>query len=235
MSIVGTEALKSLSEIAGGQTNELTEVVLDEESLGQLKAFGLLDLPLEYQNHFLSVRNQVRKHYVEITDWKKLNFEIRYTFKREGSSVTYRTYVNGKNEFKKEMVLLTAPNQNKELVADMDEMLRHLPLVYVRTLNADTALSHCEFDFEVEEKYPFTKTLYQDLAYLLDGSGVTISEIDHLSYRERYTFIRNSEKAVIDFEYNLKGFWGRVVPNPSSTNSQQLLLFLIDKINQLKK
>lgn len=76
---------------------------------------------------------------------------------------------------------------------------------------------------EIEEKFPFTKNLFDDLQVLLKEIRVRIDDIDHQHYKERYTFKRNGETAVLDFEYNKNGFFGRVVPLANKTNSKALL------------
>jgi hypothetical protein len=62
----------------------------------------------------------------------------------------------------------------------------------------------------------------------LADSGISISDINHQNYRERYTFEKGDEKAVIDFEYNGNGFFGRALPLENQCNSQHLL----NKVNQ---
>ena len=58
---------------------------------------------------------------------------------------------------------------------------------------------------------------------LLKERNIIIDGIEHQHYKERYTFMRNSEKAVIDFEYKNNGFFGRVVPIQNQSNSNQLI------------
>jgi hypothetical protein len=58
---------------------------------------------------------------------------------------------------------------------------------------------------------------------LFEETDITIDSIEHHQYKERYTFKRNNEKAVVDFEYKKNGFFGRVVPIQNMTNSQSLL------------
>jgi hypothetical protein len=58
---------------------------------------------------------------------------------------------------------------------------------------------------------------------LFKGTDITIDNIEHHQYKERYTFKRNRELAVVDFEYKKNGFFGRVVPIQTQTNSQLLI------------
>jgi len=65
--------------------------------------------------------------------------------------------------------------------------------------------------------------LFDDLALLFKESGIIIAKVEHQKYRERYTFKRNNESVVLDFEYNKNGFFGRVVPIPNLITSHSLL------------
>ncbi|WP_286767650.1 hypothetical protein, partial [Sphingobacterium sp. UBA865] len=62
-----------------------------------------------------------------------------------------------------------------------------------------------------------------------------IEDIQHLNYKERFTFIRGREKAILDIDYNDKGFFGRILPLQKMCNSLVLLNDLQEAFNQLKK
>jgi hypothetical protein len=91
-----------------------------------------------------------------------------------------------------------------------------------------------EFDLDFEEKYPFTRRLFDDLSLLLNDTGIRIEGVEHLQYKERYSFKRNGETAEIDFEYNRKGFFGRVVIVPKATNSTTLCAAVRKSVENLK-
>ena len=103
------------------------------------------------------------------------------------------------------------------------EILNYLPNVSIKRDTAETIISQIEFEFELEEEFPFTRNLFDDLLLLLKEINIIIDGIEHQQYKERYIFIRNSEKAVIDFEYKNNGFFGRVVPIQKQSNSSQLI------------
>ena len=98
-----------------------------------------------------------------------------------------------------------------------------MPDIYVIRDTVETIRSKLEFEFELEERYPFTKNLFDDLHKLFPDSGISISDLEHMQYKERYSFIRGEETAVIDFEYKDNGFFGRVVPVKNRTNSNRLI------------
>ena len=65
--------------------------------------------------------------------------------------------------------------------------------------------------------------LYLDLQDALNGHRISIGLLEHLNYRDRYTFERSGEKVVLDIEYDGQGFFGRVVPLINPTPSALLL------------
>ena len=103
------------------------------------------------------------------------------------------------------------------------EILNHLPNVSIKRNTAETIISQNEFDFELEEEFPFTRSLFDDLVLMFKETDIRIDGIEHQQYKERYTFKRNNETAIVDFEYKKNGFFGRVVPIQNKTNSQSLL------------
>ncbi len=91
------------------------------------------------------------------------------------------------------------------------------------------------FEFDLEERFPFTRCLYDDLILLFENTQITIDNLAHHEYRERYTFKRNQDNVVIDFGYKMNGFFGRVVPIPSQTNSNALLSDIQGKLQTFTK
>jgi hypothetical protein len=222
MTFLEVSVINALNELTGNQV-QVDEISLDNDLLQQLTDLKLLEQPIPIQDHFIKVRQAVRKQYIEIIGWDKIGYEIRYSFSREQDRAVFRTYINGKNEFKNQFAFMPNLSLNNEFNKTLAEILNHLPNVIIKRNTADTILSQIEFDFELEEKFPFTRNLFDDLVLLFNDTDIKIDGVGHQQYKERYTFKRNNETAAIDFEYNKDGFWGRVVPIQNMTNSQSLL------------
>ena len=105
----------------------------------------------------------------------------------------------------------------------VSEIVNHLPNISIKRNSSETIISRIEFEFDLEEQFPFTKSLFDDIILLFEGTDIIINDIEHQQYKERYTFKRNQELAVLDFEYNKNGFFGRIVPIQKHTNSQVLI------------
>jgi hypothetical protein len=100
MAFLDVTVMNSLEDLTGKQF-QTEEINLDNELLEQLSVMGLLEQPIEFQDNFIKVRESVRKQYIEIIGWEKIDYEIRYSFRRDQDKAVFRTYVNGKNEFRK--------------------------------------------------------------------------------------------------------------------------------------
>lgn len=222
MAFLDVTVLNVLTELTGNQI-QTEEISLDSELLLQLSNFKLLEQPVPIQDHFIKVCYAVRKQYIEIIGWEKFGYEIRYSFMREQDKAVFRTYVNGQNEFKKTFASMPNLSPNNDFNNTLIEIFNYLPNVSIKRDTAETIISQIEFEFELEEEFPFTRNLFDDLLLLLEEIDIIIDGIEHQHYKERYTFKRNSEKAIVDFEYKNNGFFGRVVPIQSQSNSNQLI------------
>lgn len=225
-----TEALAQLS----GRDQHVSEVDPDDLLMKQMDELGIKDQSIQIQDHFVSIRQKVREHFIEITGWQQIKYEIFYTFSREGLNAGFKTWINKDFKFNGKFMLIPSVTNNEAFATDVKELILHFPMLVLRRNTLDTILEKILFDNEIEEQYPFTRNLYDDLCQNLEGTGIFIEDIDHQSYRERYSFMRGSEKAMLDFEYNIKGFFGRVVPIKKYSNSEILLTEIIGTIKQLK-
>ena len=222
MAFLDVTVLNALNDLTGNQV-QTEEISLDNELLQQLSILNLLEQPVPLQDHFIKVRQAVRKQYIEIVGWEKIGYEIRYSFIREQDKAVFRTYVNGQSEFRKPFASMPNLSQSGSFNIVLAEILSHLPNVSIKRNTAETIVSQIAFDFELEEEFPFTRCLFDDLVLLFKETDIAIDGIEHQQYKERYTFKRNHETAVVDFEYKKNGFFGRVVPIQNMTNSQSLL------------
>ena len=234
MTFIDVSVLNSLNELTGNQV-QLEEINLDNELLKELSVLNLLEQPIQLQDHFIKVRQGVRKQYIKIFGWEKIGYEIRYSFVSEQDRAVFKTFVNGKYEFRNAISPMPNLSPNSTFNNTLAEILNHLPNVSIKRNTAETIISQVEFDFELEEEFPFTKSLFDDLVLLFKETDIMIDGIEHQQYKERYTFKRNNETAVVDFEYNKNGLFGRVVPIQNMTNSQSLLLSIQTALQNFKQ
>ncbi len=213
--------IESLNELNGNQIQE--ELNIDNEILQDLIKMNLTNEPVQLQNHFIILRHSLNKKFIKIVGWEKIGYEIRYTFMKDEFKATFRTYINGKMEFKNPLTLMPNLSPDNTFNLLVDQVVKNLSNLSIRRNNIESFDNRIEFDSELEEKLPFTKNLFDDLTTIFKDKGIYITEIQHQNYKERYTFKRNNEIVVLDFEYDKNGFFGRVVPIKNSSNSQFLL------------
>jgi len=234
MTILEDVVINALNEISG-QPVQLEVIDIDNDMLKQLEEFGLLHEAIQLQDHFIKLRQAVRKQYIEIIGWEKKGYEVRYKFLRENSFVTGKTSINGQNEFKNSLIILPAHSNDEILFKEVEALWKKLPNVKINRNTAETILTKIEFEFDQEEQFPFIRNLYDDLELLFSKTQIQIENLEHFNYKERYSSKRGMESAVIDFEYNQKGFFGRVIPISKMINSQSLLFDIKQALQTLKQ
>lgn len=234
IAFLDTPVTNTLTELSG-KSIQPEEIIIDNEMMDQLSHFNLADQPIQLQDHFIKVRQAVRKQYIEISGWEKIGYEIRYQFTRENNKATFKTFINGKNEFRNPFTIMSNLSPMADFNNSVIELLNQLPNVSIKRNTADTILNQIEFEWEIEEQFPFTRSLFDDLKILFESTAIVIDNIEHKQYKERYTFKRNQEVALIDFEYRNDGFFGRVVPLQNQSNSQILVADIQKALQTLKE
>jgi len=227
MSFIDVNVQNSLQELTG-QSLKPIEIEVKGEQIELLKQFNLQDASVSMQNHFLKTNYIVQKQYVDIISWQRVGYEIRYGFKREDSFAAIKLWVNGKDEFKTKFQKLPAETNSNSLFEEVSKLIENSPIFVFHRNTFETILTKIEFEIQLEEEKPFLKTLFDVLQTQSHTYNISIDSISHQSYRERYFIYRNEEKAVIDFEYNGDGFFGRVLPLENQCNSDNIL-------NEVKK
>lgn len=234
MTFLDQSVINSFNELTGKQI-QTEELNIDEEMLEALSKFKILEQTVQIQDHFIKVRHAVRKQYIEIVGWEKKNLEIFYYFKRENETGAIKTWVNKDDKFNGKFSKLVSNSNSDTFFTEMESLLIHLPNVFIKRNTVETIISKIIFDLDLEEKYPFTKNLFDDLISSFINYDISIVDLEHLQYKERYTFKRNQEVAVVDFEYNGSGFFGRIMPIQKQSNSQMLISDIQTLIQTFKK
>jgi len=148
--------------------------------------------------------------------------------------ISIKFWINGKDEFKSTYQTIPSLSNSDTLLKDVSKIIESkIPVVIVRNYSGDI-LSDFTFDYQIEEEKPFLSKLYSDFQLLLKKNSIHINNIDHQNYRERYLFIRGDEKAIVDFEYNGDGFFGRAIAVDNKCNSIKLLEDIKSNIIKLK-
>lgn len=209
MVFIGQDVQKAFNALSSA--SEQNEEVNANEYFHVLEKFNLSEAPISIQDHLIKIWYYSQKHYIDIVGWEKIDFQIRYHFKRGDETAALFFWINGKNEFKTNFNFVPKQTNSKVLSEAISSiLLQPMPLIVNRMRNETTILSKVPFDLQLEESMPFLGVLYNQLCQHLDN-GETITDIEHLEWKERYTFERDGEKCVCDFQYNKSGFFGNVM------------------------
>lgn len=191
--------------------NKVERSINFEDYIEEINRFGLQDHSLSIQNHFLSVRENLKECNINVQSWERVSYEIRYVFERDGETAGFKFWVNGKNIFKDSYAKLPSSTNSGKLFEEIENLLAGQEQVIVVRSNDDSDSTFQEFDKSIEEDKPFLKSLYDNIICSLKN-GLRIVNLEHLEYRERYTIAKDGNSIKVDFEYNKSGFFGRVLP-----------------------
>jgi len=133
-----------------------------------------------------------------------------YTFKQNDTIQRVQIYYNRQNKITRVNCI-----DNDVLVDLMDELKKSLlnVIVYKEQDN-----NNQEFTFTK----PFLEEFYNILKEKVAKRDISITDIQHLPYRERYTFKKDVNIAIIDFIYN-GGSQFQATPEPRKNSSKELV------------
>lgn len=233
MAIIDEAAINSLNQLNGNQLT-VREITINEPELEVLAKLNLMDQPIQLQDHCIRVLEAIKGEDIELVGWERYNYEVRYSFKCGSERAVFKTFFNGNYEFKKPITSIPGLSSDSDLNMVINALIQAMPNLLIKRNTIEAIINKIEFDFDIEENFPFTKNLFDDLSLLLFTKGIDIEDINHQKFRERYFFKRDQESAVFDFEYNGDGFFGRVLNIGSKTNSPQLCHEIQQVIKSLK-
>lgn len=212
----------------------LVEIDFDEDAENQLRKYNLNDRHVNVQDHFIKLLHLASKAGIEIRNWEKKGYEIRYYFSRENETCGIKFWVNDEVEFNKQHQQIPSASNSASLFNDISSIIPVIKNIVVNRRTAEGILSKVTFDRALEESHPHLSFLYEVMKGLLDEKSITIEAIDHLQYCERYTLTRRAERLVVDFTYDGKGFFKTVKPLVGNSNSRKLSDDLKECIESIK-
>ena len=199
------------------------EIEIDDQLKGLMLSFSLTDSPLQLQDHFIKLWFNFKNKNIDIVNWERKGYEIWFQLKREEDKCAIKFWVNGKYQFKSNYAQVPSLTNSETLLQEVNSIIGSAKDIVVKRNHIESIESKIEFEVDIEENTPFLGNLFSDLSELIIAGDISIDLIEHLSWKERYSFSRGPENAQIDFEYNKSGFFGRVVPIPGKFSSNDLL------------
>jgi hypothetical protein len=137
-----------------------------------------------------------------------------YTFEKYNEQLRCIIYYNSQN-------IITNINtiETTKFTAELQNILSPLKNHAIVTTVSS------EFSFDEE----FLADYYNTVSNILKELNINISYVNHMPYRERYTFLRGEEIAIIDFVYNGQGQFTSISPSKKS-NSKQLIADIMEHL-----
>lgn len=231
MQFIDVEVQDALHELIGFNCNTV-EIELTEKLQAELEKFNLLGAPVLMQDHFIKRWYALNPRYIDIAKFDIRGYEARYTFSREHEQCSLKYWFNAKHEFKSNFQIIPSHSNSDSFVEECINIINKSPNINVSRNTPETILPRLSYLSEVDTQKPFLVNLKEKLEKLADDFLIT--DVEHLSYKERYTFTRGDEIAVVDFEYNADGFFGRVLPLSKKCNSSILIERIKKTVNLIK-
>lgn len=231
MSFIDIPVQKAIQNLTGATIPSIEVEFTD--ILPDIQKFGLQDSPLTIQDHFIHRWYHLKKQYIDIDKFQVLGYEVRYTFTREQKTASFKYWINGQNNFKPNFQKIPALTNSDEFFEEVAKLIEKGSPLVVNRKTSEGILAQIEFDINLEEEKPFLKNLFDSISHEL-STEERIADVQHLSFRERYSFEKNKRVCVVDFEYDGDGFFGRVLPIEKKCENPELLEKIKSIVNKLK-
>ncbi len=236
MVFIYPETLKGLKELEG--LPEVKETFVPDHNIHEsLIRLGLDQQPAFIQHHAMSVLYQCRKEGIELVNWKKNGFEVVYYFYRGQDKACLKGWIKQNETFNPSYHNNPSGTNSQDLLDVVKKFCEdHQKYQAVLSPQNSTITSNAikALDIAFAEEKPFLNALFHDLKTTMQEKGIVIANIEHLPFRERYTFAKNSIKTTVDFLYDGEGFFGRVEQQLTPSPAQAILEVVTNIIEQLK-
>ena len=229
------------SQIFEELNNKLNEkkskisIIVDEFIKENLNRFGIITTERFLKHKFIEVDYLAGHAGYSIIGVTEKPYQESYTFLKGGKIVSLVFFYNKRQQF--------TGFQTKGSVIGSEEMVAELSSLLCQDIDfeiieePDDTISKEVREFIFDEAKPYLRYLYDALNKRLDKFSITIEQIEHIDFRERYMFSRGVEKAVFDFVYDQRGFFSSASELEKQCNSANLLNDLkrvIDSLNPVE-
>lgn len=182
-----------------------------------------------FKEHFAKVWYLLKQNNIAIMDYEIIGYEVRYFVKRDNYNAGFKFWFNNKKEFKTNFQDIPKKTNSNEFYKEIEKLLLKIDSVEVEKTE-QVPFDNIEFTF----KNSTLNILFQKIKELLPPD-IQVENIERLNFKERYIFRKNSKVAVIDFEYNGSGFFGRVLPLENKSESIEIINKIKEIILSIKK
>jgi len=187
------------------------------------------------QDQFLRTSHKLGKAMIDVVSWtKKGQYEVWYLVQRGDEKAAFKDWFDGSYRFKGKYTLIPNQTTSTSLFEECVQLMNSTTIINIKRNNTESLLDKIIFDFHVEETKPFLKALFDRLSEACDDKQISIKELKHNEWHDRYWFAKGGATATLNFYYNQNGFFGRVEPITRYCNDPQLLNELRNVVDKLK-
>ncbi|KAA6351902.1 ATP-dependent RecD-like DNA helicase [termite gut metagenome] len=198
-------------------------IVLNPELLEIDLPFNLSSEPEHFKNIFYVVSDLIKDEEVEIKTIKHNQYCEDYTFSKANEDILFKIYYNAKYQISN----IQKPVSASEWVNLLNETLK--------TIEKKTIILDSAPDIQVQKEFEFLEPFLQDffnhVHSIVQDEGIVIEDIIHNQWLQKYVFRQGSFVAEIDFYYNGKKQFSRIVPQVPKSTSIELLNKIVALIN----
>jgi len=191
---------------------------VDSPMLDRMNQYGLTNQPETLRQHFLSVAHQCALSGIEIKDWKLVGYEFNYSFQQGNATAAVKGWIKGNGAINPTYQKNPGGTNSDDLFTKTQKICQDHAKFHGKIPEPESnTKQEISLDWSIAEQKPFLYRLYLDIQPGLRTHDIGVSQLEHQDYKDRYTFERKGEKAIVNIEYDGKGFFGRVVtlPNPA--------------------
>jgi len=230
LTLISNEVATALTKNIGTKI-ESSEVILDTVMQQKIELLGLNTESFPIQDHLITLIHTLERADIELCNWMRKGMEISYYLCQDADKAAFKTWINKEYKFNGKFMKIPSSTNSDALYERIISLVQSMPRLSIVRGSFSNIESPIECIYQSNDKFPFTDFLYDDLVNALKSKVVNIyiSDVEHYDYRERYSFADIEGKAaVIDFEYNSKGFFGRAIPVQKKSDAG-----LIEKISAI--
>ena len=199
-----------------------TEIIVwgaDEDQW--LEQLGLTQRNEAIQQKLVEIRHRLQSVNIQIQSVIQKPFQEHLMLEQAGRTTRAVLYFNASNQLKSHMML----GGDKALSKVVDEILgKPVSVIVERSVSPDQAQAPIRYQPEVSQ--PQLRILFDRISQYALKSHVSVVSVTPMSYRERYMFEHGSERAVVDYVYDDKGFFKEARPLAAQCHGQQLLTLI---------
>ena len=212
--------------------SEVKEVCVQGDIIEELSTGGMEELNKEEINIlnviesqvkkklFISIANSLRKYGLSIAPTSKSIYQDIYIFRDKNGETCKMSIWLDKKGIVSSYKIINSTNINLKDIIDIEIQ---------KLTNKKITENTSNINVDIDLNNDIEREIYETVNYKLLGSNINIKSIEHLNYRERYTFNEGIEEVTIDLIYNKKGS----ITKPKLLEKETNSLRLIDRINKI--